>query len=184
MPVGRTNRRAFIAALGGAAAWPLVARAQQPERGRRIGVVTAYLENDLNGQAQVAAFRERLGNLGWTEGRNLQIDFRYGADDPNRIREQARELLQLVPDLARRATSDFRPRRRGDRVKRRTFIAGLGGAAVWRSSRKQPEHECAGRNASERRASLEKDDAQAGCRVGLAPTGKRRLVTAHTRTGH
>jgi putative ABC transport system substrate-binding protein len=99
MLIGRTNRRAFIAALGSAAAWPVVARGQQPERGRRIGVVMAYLENDLNGQAQVAAFREQLGNLGWTEGRNLQIDFRYGADDPNRIREQARELLQLVPDL-------------------------------------------------------------------------------------
>jgi putative tryptophan/tyrosine transport system substrate-binding protein len=93
------RRREFIAGLGSAAAWSVVANAQQPERGRRIGVVMAYLENDPNGQVQVAAFREQLGKLGWIEGRNVQIDFRYGADDPNRIREQARELLQLAPDL-------------------------------------------------------------------------------------
>jgi putative ABC transport system substrate-binding protein len=93
------RRRAFIAGLGGVAAWPFVAQAQQPERPRRIGVVMAYVENDPNGQAQVTAFREQLGKLGWTEGNNLRIDFRYGADDPDRIREQARELLRLAPDL-------------------------------------------------------------------------------------
>ena len=93
------KRRAFIAGLGSAAAWPVVARGQQPERTRRIGVVMAYLEGDFNGQAQVAAFREQLGKLGWIEGRNLQVEFRYGGDDPNRIREQARELMQLAPDL-------------------------------------------------------------------------------------
>jgi putative tryptophan/tyrosine transport system substrate-binding protein len=93
------RRREFIAGLSGAAAWPVVARAQQPDRVRRIGVVMAYLDDDPNGQTQVAAFREQLGKLGWIEGRNLQIDFRYGADDPNRIREKARELLQLAPDL-------------------------------------------------------------------------------------
>ena len=93
------RRREFIANLGSAAAWPVVARGQQPERTRRIGVVMAYLEGDFNGQAQVAAFREQLGKLGWVEGRNVQVEFRYGGDDPNRIREQARELLQLAPDL-------------------------------------------------------------------------------------
>jgi putative ABC transport system substrate-binding protein len=93
------KRREFIAGLGSSAAWPMVAWGQQPERSRRIGVVMAYLDDDPNGQAQVVAFREQLGKLGWIEGRNLQIDFRYGADDPNRIREQARELLQLAPDL-------------------------------------------------------------------------------------
>ena len=93
------RRREFIAGAGSAVACPVLARGQQPERARRIGVVMAYLETDPNGQAQVAAFREQLGKLGWIEGRNLQIDFRYGADDPNRIREQARELLQLAPDL-------------------------------------------------------------------------------------
>ena len=93
------RRREFIAGLGCAAVEPVVARGQQPERARRIGVVMAYTENDPNGQAQVTAFREQLGKLGWTEGTNLRIDFRYGADDPDRIREQARELLRLAPDL-------------------------------------------------------------------------------------
>ena len=79
------KRRAFIAALGGAAAWPLVARGQQRERVRRIGVVMAYAQTDPNGQMQVAAFRQQLQKLGWLEGNNLQIDFRYAADDPARI---------------------------------------------------------------------------------------------------
>jgi putative ABC transport system substrate-binding protein len=76
------RRREFIAALGGGAAWPLMARAQQRERVRRIGVVMAYAQTDPNGQMQVAAFRQQLQKLGWLEGNNLQIDFRYAADDP------------------------------------------------------------------------------------------------------
>jgi putative tryptophan/tyrosine transport system substrate-binding protein len=92
------NRRAFILLLGGAVAiWPLAARAQQ--RIRRIGVVMAYAESDSNGQIQVAAFREHLRKLGWTEGSNLRMDLRFGAGDPVRIRELARELLSLGPDL-------------------------------------------------------------------------------------
>jgi putative tryptophan/tyrosine transport system substrate-binding protein len=94
------RRREFIAGLGGAAAaWALAARAQQGERMKRIGVVMAYTESDPNGQVQVAAFRQQLQKLGWVEGSNIQIDFRYAAADPSRIRALARELLGLRPDL-------------------------------------------------------------------------------------
>jgi putative ABC transport system substrate-binding protein len=91
------KRREFITLLGGTAAWPLAARAQQ--RVRRIGMVMAYAESDPNGQMQVAAFREHLQKLGWMEGSNLRIDLRFGAGDPVHIRELARELLSLGPDL-------------------------------------------------------------------------------------
>jgi putative ABC transport system substrate-binding protein len=93
------RRRNFIALLGAAVAWPLGADAQNSDRIRRIGVVMAYTESDPNGQAQVAAFHHQLEKLGWTEGRNIQIDVRYGADDPARIRAVAVELLGLRPDL-------------------------------------------------------------------------------------
>ncbi len=94
------RRREFIGLLGGSVvAWPLTARAQQRGRMRRVGVVMAYAESDPNGQMQVAAFRQHLQRLGWTEGNNVQIDFRYAADDPARIRALAVELLSLGPDL-------------------------------------------------------------------------------------
>jgi putative ABC transport system substrate-binding protein len=94
------RRREFITLLGSsAAAWPLAARAQQPERMRRIGVVMAYTESDPNGQVQVEAFRQQLQKLGWIEGRNIQVDFRYAADNPTRIRALAVALLSLGPDL-------------------------------------------------------------------------------------
>jgi ABC-type uncharacterized transport system substrate-binding protein len=94
------RRRDFITLLGGAAvAWPLMARAQQPERMRRIGVVMAYAGSDPNGQVQVAAFRQALQKLGWIEGRNIRIDFRYASDDSARVRALAVELLDLKPDL-------------------------------------------------------------------------------------
>ena len=92
------RRREFITAIGSAAAWPLVARAQQLHI-RRVGVVMAYTEKDPNGQLQVAGFRQQLQKLGWTEGRNILIDFRYAADNPTRIRELAIELLGMGPDL-------------------------------------------------------------------------------------
>jgi len=91
------RRREFITLLGGAAAWPLTARAQPRVRG--IGVIMAYAESDQDGQMQVAAFRDHLQKLGWREGSNLRIDLRFGAGDPVRIRELARELLNLGPDL-------------------------------------------------------------------------------------
>jgi putative ABC transport system substrate-binding protein len=92
------GRRDFIAALGGAAAWPLAARAQQGERVRRIGVLAGGAENDKTVQATIAAFREGLTKLGWAEERNLRIDLRFAGDDPDRFRAYAAELARLAPD--------------------------------------------------------------------------------------
>ena len=72
------NRRAFIAAVGGAASWPLVARGQQSERVRRIGVLMPMAADDKEGQRRIAAFHQGLLQLGWTEGRNVRIDTRWG----------------------------------------------------------------------------------------------------------
>jgi len=94
------KRRNFITFLGGAAAaWPFAARAQTSKRMRRVGVVMGYTERDPNGQLQVAAFRQQLQKFGWVEGSNLILDFRYAADDADRIRTLARELLALAPDV-------------------------------------------------------------------------------------
>jgi putative tryptophan/tyrosine transport system substrate-binding protein len=93
------RRREFITLVCGAVACPTAALAQQGERLRRIGVVMAYAESDTNGQTQVAAFRQQLQKLGWIDGRNIRIDFRYAADDAARIRALATELLALEPDL-------------------------------------------------------------------------------------
>jgi putative tryptophan/tyrosine transport system substrate-binding protein len=83
------GRRKFLAMLGSAAVWPLAARAQQPERMRRIGVLTAFAENDAEAQANITAFRQSLEKVGWIEGRNLAIDYRWGDADPERIRNYA-----------------------------------------------------------------------------------------------
>jgi len=94
------RRREFITLLGGAAAaWPLVARAQQAERMRLIGVLMAYAESDPEGQAWVAAFREALQNLGWAEGRNIRIDTRWATPDVEAMQRLAKELVALQPDL-------------------------------------------------------------------------------------
>jgi len=93
------GRRKFLATLGGAAAWPLAAHAQQPERMRRIGVLISLAENDAEGQARIAAFLKGLQQLGWTEGRNVRIDYRWGAGDPDRYRTYAAELVALAPDV-------------------------------------------------------------------------------------
>jgi putative ABC transport system substrate-binding protein len=93
------RRREFITLLGGAAAaWPRAARAQQDERMRRIGVLMAHAESDPEGQAFVAAFREGLQKLGWTEGRNLRIDTRWAAE-VELMQGFAKELIALRPDL-------------------------------------------------------------------------------------
>jgi putative ABC transport system substrate-binding protein len=93
------GRRQFIFALGStAAAWPLAARAQQPERMRRVGVLANLLENDPEAVARLSALRRSLRELGWVEGRNLQIDARWGVDN-DRIRKNAAELIALAPDV-------------------------------------------------------------------------------------
>jgi putative tryptophan/tyrosine transport system substrate-binding protein len=93
------RRREFIAGLGGAAAWPLAARAQQGERVRRIGVLIGGAGSDPVWQGYVAVIREELATLGWVENRNLLIDLRFGDSDANRIRAQAAELVGLAPEV-------------------------------------------------------------------------------------
>ena len=94
------RRREFIALVGGAAlAGPLAARAQQPDRVRRIGVLLAYAESDPEAQAQIAAFREGLQKLGWTEGRNVRIDYRWAGADPELMQQFAKDLVALQHDL-------------------------------------------------------------------------------------
>ena len=88
------GRREFIMLLGGAAAWPLAARAQQGERMRRIGVLDSLNANDKEGQARIMAFVQGLQQLGWTNGRNVQIDIRSGPADAT-IRKHAAEIVAL-----------------------------------------------------------------------------------------
>jgi len=93
------RRRQFIKLLGGAAAaWPLAARAQQPEQKRLIGVLMPYAESDSAVQSWLAAFRAALAKLGWSEGSNLRIELRWSAADPDKIRTFAKELVDLRPD--------------------------------------------------------------------------------------
>jgi len=93
------RRRDFIAGLGGAVAWPLVARAQQPNRVRRIGVLTAGDEDDKASKAFRSGFTQGLEALGWTDGRNVRIDFRWAGNNLDRIRMFAKELIDLRPDV-------------------------------------------------------------------------------------
>jgi putative ABC transport system substrate-binding protein len=93
------RRREFVAALGGAAAWPLAARAQQGDRVRRIGVLVPGDESDPVYKPRVSAFTQALAGLGWTGGRNVRMDLRWGGGDINRIRALARELVGLQPDI-------------------------------------------------------------------------------------
>ena len=95
-----SSRREFMALLGGAAAtWPLGARAQQPERVRRIGVLTNLAADDPEGQVRNTAFAQALAQLGWTVGQNLRIENRWAAADAERIRRYAAELVTLTPDV-------------------------------------------------------------------------------------
>jgi ABC-type uncharacterized transport system substrate-binding protein len=94
-----SNRRDFITLIGGAAAaWPLAARAQQTERVRRIGVLMG-MADDQEGQARVTALKQGLQELGWTDGRTIQIETRFGGGDVGRIRAHAAELVALAPDV-------------------------------------------------------------------------------------
>jgi putative tryptophan/tyrosine transport system substrate-binding protein len=99
MPVG-PNRRAFIATLGGAAAWPLVAHGQQSGRMRRIGVLIGGLaESDPEGPPRVMAFRQTLEQFGWSEGRNIRIVYRWGAGVISQMQASAKELIGEAPDI-------------------------------------------------------------------------------------
>ena len=95
----RLRRREFIVGLGGAAAWPLAARAQQGNRVRRIGVLMPGDENDPDGKRRYSAFTQALADLGWTDGRNVRIDLRYAGGDANRMPALAQELVGLQPDI-------------------------------------------------------------------------------------
>jgi putative ABC transport system substrate-binding protein len=93
------KRRTFIAGLGSMAAWPVVARAQQPDRVRRIGMLTGADENDPVSKARISALTQALADLGWTDGRNVRMDLRWYGGDPNRIRALAQESVGLKPDI-------------------------------------------------------------------------------------
>src|SRR5947209_913029 len=93
------RRREFLGVLGSAAAWPVATRAQQPERMRRIGALMAFSESDPEEQRYINAFLQGLRDLGWAPGRNVQIEYRWGGSDPDRIRSYATELVGLKPDV-------------------------------------------------------------------------------------
>ena len=93
------RRREFITVLGGAAAWPLAARAQQGDRVRRIGVLMGGGENDPELKRGLSAFTQALADLGWTDGRNVRMDLRFAGNDINRARALAQELVGLQPDI-------------------------------------------------------------------------------------
>ena len=105
------RRREFITLVGGAAAWPMVARAQQNERVRRIGVLVASPANDAEWQARLAAFNEGLAQLGWIEGRNVRVDTRWATTNADDLRKHAAELAGLKPDVlvAASGTSSVAP---------------------------------------------------------------------------
>src|SRR5258707_1392131 len=95
----RVRRREFIGLLGSATAWPLTARAQQPERMRRIGVLLPAAADDAEFQARVGAFLQGLALLGWSTGRNVRIDTRWATTNAAEIRRHAAELAALAPDV-------------------------------------------------------------------------------------
>ena len=93
------RRREFIAGLGGAAAWPLVARGQQRERMRRIGVLMALASDDPEGQARLAAFAQGLQQSGWVIGQNIRVDYRWSGGNADKMRNYAAELVAAGPDV-------------------------------------------------------------------------------------
>jgi putative ABC transport system substrate-binding protein len=97
------NRREFITLLGGAAAWPLVARAQQADM-QRIGVLMASAADDSESQARIAAFMQGLRRLGWSDGGNLRVDTRWATTNADDVRRHAAELVALAPDVLVAAT--------------------------------------------------------------------------------
>jgi putative tryptophan/tyrosine transport system substrate-binding protein len=93
------RRREFIGLLGGATACPLATRAQQPDRVRRVGMLLASAENDPEGKPRIAEFLNQLRGLGWSEGRNIRIDYRWASGEADRLRMFAKELVGLQPDV-------------------------------------------------------------------------------------
>ena len=93
------GRREFITLLGGAAAWPLAARAQQADRMRRVSLLLGINEDQPETKSRIKAFQKGLRDLGWVEGSNIQIDYRFAASDRDRIRGYAAELVRLKPDV-------------------------------------------------------------------------------------
>jgi putative ABC transport system substrate-binding protein len=93
------RRREFIAGLGSVAAWPLAASAQQPSQMRRIGVLSTQGADDPDTRAQIEAFLQGLAQLGWTDGRNVRIDYGWGSGNADNIRKSAGELATLAPDV-------------------------------------------------------------------------------------
>jgi ABC transporter substrate binding protein len=93
--------REFIAGLGSAAAWPVMARAQRPQPMRRVGILWPYTETDPDSQSRITSLQRALQDLGWTEGTNIRFDYRWGAsaEDRDRIRRYAMELVALAPDV-------------------------------------------------------------------------------------
>lgn len=92
------RRREFIALIGGTAAWPLHVRAQQPNRIRRIAVIIAFAANDPEVRSYVNAFDQGLKELGWVDGRNVRIDYRYAAGDISEMHRLTKEIVALRPD--------------------------------------------------------------------------------------
>jgi hypothetical protein len=122
------RRREFITLLGGVAvAWPLDARAQQPERVRRIGVLMGFAESDPEAQAWVKMFRDGLQKLGWTEGRNTKIDTRWTTpDDAEAMQRFAKELVALQPDLKYHLRCSPAPTRSSSKVLLHLLTTGYG----------------------------------------------------------
>ena len=106
------RRRDFVTLIWGATAtWPMTSRAQQLDRMRRIGILSGEAENDRESQSSVAAFREELRMLGWTEGHNIEIHIRWATGDVESMKQFAKELVALRPDLL---LTSLHTRYRGD----------------------------------------------------------------------
>ena len=99
MRFDQLKRREFVTLLGGAATWPLAARAQQRDGMRSVGVLMGYAESDPAAQTQVAALRQELRKLGWEEGRNIRVDVRFPGADAEKVHAVLRELMRLTPDV-------------------------------------------------------------------------------------
>ena len=116
------RRREFIAGLGSAAVWPVVARALQRERMRRMGVLMGGDENDPDQKRALSAFTQALADLGWTEGRNVRMDLRWGGGDANRSLALAQELVGLQPDMILTSNTPATLPSSGRRGRSRSFL--------------------------------------------------------------